>query len=86
MPRKAAKTNATPATGTAALDASINKVANLLALIAIKDEDEPGKVRALDAAGFNPSEIAALLGKTPNSISVALYKMRNGERRRRKKA
>lgn len=55
---------------------SLARIANLLGLIAVKGEDESEKARTLDAAGFETAEIAALLGKTPNNISVLLYKLR----------
>ena len=74
--------------GAVPLATAVLRVANVLALVAVKGEkDETEKVRMLSAAGFSVSEIAALLGKTPNAVSVALYQSRKAPaaRRRRKR-
>lgn len=34
------------------------------------------QVKALDYVGFKPKEMAGLLGRTPNSIRVALFETR----------
>ena len=64
-------------------EATLRRIANLLATIAIKGEDDAGKIKTLDSAGYDPAEIAAMLGKKPNNISVALYQLRKKTRKRR---
>jgi DNA-directed RNA polymerase specialized sigma24 family protein len=64
--------------------APLNRIANLLALLLTKGEDEPEKAKTLAAAGYSPGEIAELLGKQPNTISAILYRARRGPRARRK--
>jgi hypothetical protein len=67
----------------ASLEDSIRRIANLLALIAVKDEkDEGEKARTLSSAGFSVGEVAGLLGKTPNAVSVALHKLRKASSKR----
>jgi DNA-directed RNA polymerase specialized sigma24 family protein len=67
-------------------DAVLQRIANLLALLLVKGESETDKVVTLAAAGFTPTEIAALLGKQQNTVSVLLYKAKQVSRRAAKKA
>lgn len=62
---------------------ALDRIANLLALILIRGENELDKVRTLAAAGYTPSEMARMLGKQPNTVSVLLYKSRQGNKGRR---
>lgn len=66
------------------LEAAFRRIANLLALNLIKGESETEKVLTLTAVGYSPQEIALLLGKQPNTVSVILYKAKQGGKRPRK--
>jgi hypothetical protein len=56
---------------------NLGRISNLLAILAVKGyEDDDDRIRILDSAGFTPVEIGSLLGKRPNTISVALYRAR----------
>lgn len=54
----------------------LERLTNLAALLLVKGEPKPEQIRILAAAGFGNSEIAALLGLTPNSVNVALHRSR----------
>jgi len=56
------------------LEASFNRIANLLALLLVKGESEPQKVLSLIAVGYTPAEIGQLLGKRANTISAIIYR------------
>jgi DNA-binding CsgD family transcriptional regulator len=45
---------------------------NLLALLLVQERKQPEQIAVLSRAGFRPVEIAALLGTTPNTVSVQL--------------
>ena len=51
-------------------------IANLLALLAVKEESQDSNIGILNAAGFTPSEIARLIRTTPNTVSVTLNKLK----------
>lgn len=58
----------------------INKmdlIVRLLALNIVKDlKVQKDKIMTLSSFGFGPSEIARLLGTTPNTVNVALSEVR----------
>lgn len=54
------------------LTAFESKLTNLLALLLIQERKQPEQISLLNRAGFRPSEIAGLLGTTPNTVSVQL--------------
>lgn len=56
----------------------LDRIANLLALLLVKGESEGEKILTLAAVGYSAPEIAELLGKQPNTVSVALYQARKG--------
>lgn len=56
--------------------AQMERITCLLALLLVKGESQPEKVRTLAAVGFQNTEIARLLGVTPNAVSVALHRIR----------
>ena len=58
------------------LSTQFARATNLLALLLVKGESQPEKIRVLSAAGYANSEIAQLLGITANTVNVALYKQR----------
>jgi hypothetical protein len=83
-----ARSDDAPTEAASPLATAVQRLSNLLALVVVKGEkDETEKVRVLSAAGFPVGEIAALLNKTPNAVSVALYQSRKspGARRRPKR-
>jgi pyridoxal biosynthesis lyase PdxS len=77
-PRKKGSVSRTaPATTqSVSLEEAFRRIANLLALALTKGESETGKVETMTAAGYSVTEIAQLLGKQPNAVSVILYKAR----------
>jgi predicted transcriptional regulator len=52
--------------------AVLTKIANLLALLVTKDDKQEDRIVKLNAAGYTPSEIANLIGTTPNTVRVTL--------------
>lgn len=55
----------------------IDLIVRLLALDLVKDfKVQKDKIIALSSFGFGPSEIAKLLGTTPNTVSVALSEIK----------
>lgn len=70
----------------AGLARPLQRIANLLGLILVKGENEAEKVLTLTAAGFSVAEVASLLGKDTNTVSVMLYQARKGLRRKKRTA
>ncbi len=56
----------------AGLTAFESKLINLLALHLVSERQQPEQISLLSRAGLKPSEIAVLLGTTPNTVSVML--------------
>ncbi len=54
----------------------IHRLTNVAALLLVKGESQPEKIRTLASAGYSNVEIAALLGVTANSVAVALHRLR----------
>ena len=54
------------------LTAFESRLVNLLALLLVQERKQPEQIALLSRAGFRPAEIAALLGTTPNTVSVQL--------------
>lgn len=54
----------------------IERLTNLMALLLIKGEPQADQLRTLASAGFSNTEIARLLGLTPNAVNVALHRLR----------
>jgi DNA-directed RNA polymerase specialized sigma24 family protein len=61
----------------------LDRVANLLALLLVKGESESEKILALSAVGYSAAEIADLLRKQSNTVSVVLYQARKGAKGRK---
>jgi hypothetical protein len=64
------------------LDILVDKVERLMKLIAVAvatGKTQGEQVDVLSRAGFQPKEIAGLVGSTPNSIRVALSTMRKAK-------
>jgi hypothetical protein len=62
-----------------------DKVAGVLALIAIRDMEPDDAALKLDAIGFGSNEISALLGVGPNYVNVARFRRKKVGRTKRKK-
>jgi hypothetical protein len=65
---------------------NLRRLIDLVALLVVKGDDQPNKIRTLAAVWYSPSEIANLLGTTPNAVSIALYRIRKGVTRRRRRS
>jgi DNA-directed RNA polymerase specialized sigma24 family protein len=63
-----------------AIGGSLQRIENLLALLLIKDEEEAESIMILDRVGYSASDIAKLIGKRPNAISVVLYRSRKKQK------
>lgn len=62
---------------TSGVDTSqLEKLTRLLALLVIKGESQPEKIKMLAGAVFTNIEIAELLGVTGNAVNVALHRLR----------
>jgi len=59
-----------PLLGTAA---QLKRIGRLLSLIATKDMPQAETIVFLNSVGYTPSEIAVMLGTTPNTVSVTVY-------------
>lgn len=54
-------------------------IIKLTALNGLGDKDPKDKIRILSGLGFRPIEIARIIEKTPNSVYVALHRLRKEE-------
>lgn len=63
----------------------LERITKLLALLATKGESQVNQILMLKAIGFSTSEIAGLLGTTPNTISVTVYQQKTGRTRAKSK-
>ena len=61
------------------------RIANLLALLLVTGKPQPEQISLLNAAGYAPSEIARLVGTTPNTVSVTLSQRRKGKAKKKKR-
>ena len=55
------------------IDKRLAKITNLIAISAIKDKSLNEQIDILHSAHLNVNEIAEILGKSPNNISVRLH-------------
>ena len=58
------------------LTARMDAIIKILALTLPKELTQADKIVLLSDAGFQPKEIASILGTTPNTVSVTLSKMK----------
>ena len=59
-----------------------DKIAGVLALIAVKDMEPDTAALKLDAIGFTSKEISALLNVGPNYVNVARFRAKSGKKRK----
>jgi len=64
---------------------ALDRIANLLAIIATRDMDKDDAALKLDAIGFSPTEVALLLDVGTNYVQVARFRKRNASRKNSKK-
>ncbi len=64
------------------LTAKLDSIIKLMVFGITSGKSQLEKVRLLSAAGFQPKEIAEVLGTTPNTVSVALYNLRKQRTKR----
>ncbi len=57
-----------------------DKIAGVLALIAIKDMEPDSAALKLDSIGFTSREISALLDVGPGYVSVARFRAKKGKK------
>lgn len=70
------------------LNAFESRLVNVLALMLINERSQTDAIALLDRAGFKYTEIAQLVGTTPETVRVTLYqqkKGRPGKRRNRRR-
>lgn len=58
------------------LSGKMDTIIKLLALNAVEGKELKNQVLILSSFGFQPKQIADMLGKTPNNISVILHRLR----------
>ena len=58
----------------------LQQMKRLLVVLCIKDLDQKGQIRVLNSVGFQPKEIAELIGTTANTVSVILNKIKKGKK------
>jgi len=58
-----------------------SRLVNLLGLFLVQERKQSEQVSLLSRAGFRPTEIAALLGTTRNTVSVLLYQQKRGNQK-----
>jgi hypothetical protein len=61
------------------LSDKMDTIIKLLALNAVEGKQLKDQVLILSSFGFQPKQIADMLGKTPNHIRVLLHELRKGE-------
>jgi hypothetical protein len=67
------------------VDAGAEKIAGILALIAIRGMDPDEAAIKLDGIGFSARDISNLLGVGPNYVNVAKHRKRTSPRGAKKK-
>jgi DNA-binding CsgD family transcriptional regulator len=63
-----------------AIRSRLDAIIRLQAATATQGKTLKEQVSLLSSSGFQPKEIADLLGKTPNHISVILHELRKGKK------
>lgn len=68
------------------LSGKMDTIIKLLALNAVKEKELKEQVWLLSSSGFQPKDIADMLGKTPNYIRVILHGLRKEMKKREAEA
>jgi DNA-directed RNA polymerase specialized sigma24 family protein len=66
--------------GPSDLNKKIDTLTRLLAIVLVNGKRQRDQIRLLSLAGMSPSEMAGLLGTTPNTVNVALSALRKEKR------
>jgi hypothetical protein len=61
------------------------RLLKVLGLILVQERQQSDQIALLGRAGFRPGEIAAMLGTTPNTVSVELSNRRRARRSKKGK-
>jgi DNA-binding CsgD family transcriptional regulator len=61
----------------------LDKLINLVAIGLTSDKSQREQLVLLSKAGFQPKEIADMLGTTPNTIRVELSTLRSAKKRKK---
>jgi predicted transcriptional regulator len=77
VPKKPSRA-ASSSTPTGPAAQPLERIARLLAVVAVKDMERNEKIQTLMAAGFSRPEIAELLGISQNVISGVVFRDRRG--------
>lgn len=59
----------------------LQQIKKLLLILCLNDVDQKEKIKRLSLIGFQPKEIAELIGTTANTISVTLNKIKKENER-----
>lgn len=62
----------------------LRRITKILAKTATIDQTQKEQIKTLSEIGFQPKEIADLLGTTRNTVSVALSEMRKSKKSSKK--
>lgn len=66
----------------------LERIAKILAGLLLKDiedEDQKEKIKRLKQCGFENTEIAKMLGTTPNTVGVAVHSLKKSKKTKRSK-
>lgn len=63
------------------IDRRLETIANLVAINAIKDKSLNEQIEILSSAHLSVNEIASILGKSPNNISVRLHMRKKSKKK-----
>ena len=62
------------------VDEKLDRILQLLGMIAVRGLSQTEQIAALSRAGFAPKDIARVLGTTANTVRVALVGIRRGDK------
>lgn len=60
----------------------LQRIERLIALSLVDGKKQEDQIRILNVAGYSPKGIAALIGTTPNNVSVRLSAIRREAKRK----
>ena len=65
----------------------LERIAKILAILLLKDiedGDQKQKIKRLKQCGFENTEIAKMLGTTPNTVGVAVHSLRKSKKKKKR--